>query len=368
MFQDSDANAWRGSIILEGVRLNGSCITMRFDWLKKFLLLCLLASACSIVTAAGIKKWVDEDGLVHYGTSVPPQYKDRAHSELNRRGIEVKRHDRAKTDAEIRREKALAALRAEQDKLKEEQQARDRILLNLYRNEDDLVMARDGKIAQIDGQIRLNHSEIRRLKVRLSEHQAIAADAERNGRPLTSNQKATLESTQRSIERAYAIILGKEDEKLATIARYDEDLQRFRSLRQGSRRAENANVIKKSDIPDLVETAVRCADPAECARLWQVAQSYAKQHATTAIDLAAARILVTAPPRAVHDISLTVSRIEDSDVGGERIFMDVQCAGFTEAREFCRGDKVSAIRNNFRATLRRTADTGVASSISPNGK
>ena len=51
------------------------------------------------------------------------------------------------TEAEIERDKALQALRAEQQKLLAEQQARDRILLNLYRNEDDLVMARDGKVA-----------------------------------------------------------------------------------------------------------------------------------------------------------------------------------------------------------------------------
>ena len=101
--------------------------------------------------AGNIKKWVDENGVTHYGTAVPPQYRDRAHSELNEHGIEVKRHERAKTEEEIERDKALAALRAEQQKLLEEQQARDRILLNLYRNEDDLVMARDGKIAQLDG-------------------------------------------------------------------------------------------------------------------------------------------------------------------------------------------------------------------------
>ena len=54
------------------------------------------------------------------------------------------------------------------------------------------------------------------------------------------------------------MILGKEDEKRATLERYDYDLTRFRKLRQGGRRAANADVIAKSDIPDLVDTAVRC--------------------------------------------------------------------------------------------------------------
>jgi len=316
--------------------------------------------------AGNIKKWVDENGMTHYGRTVPPQYRDRAHSELNDRGIELRRHDRAKTPEEIEKDKALAALRAEQQKLKEEQEARDRILLSLYRNEDDLVMARDGKMAQLDSQIKLNHKEIRRLKNRLSDFQTAAAAAERGGRTLTAKQQANLESTQRSIERSYAMILGKEDEKRATLERYDYDLARFRKLRQGGARAANADIFAKSDIPDLVDTAVRCESDKECSQLWGVAQQYARENATTPIDLAADRILVTAPPRETRDISITVSRLADKRSGGERIFMDVQCVGFTEGKEFCRGPEVEAIRDKFRAALdAEQASHRIANPISP---
>ncbi|MCB1803132.1 MAG: DUF4124 domain-containing protein [Gammaproteobacteria bacterium] len=317
-------------------------------------LFCLLPALLLISTpaqAGTIKKWVDENGVTHYGTSVPPRYAGSAHSELNERGIEVKRHDRALTEAEIEREKALEALRAEQQALLAEQQARDRILLNLYRNEDDLIMARNGKIAQIDSQIVLNHSEIRRMKTRLSEFQAVAAAAERSGRQLNATQKANLESTQRSIQKAYAIILSKEDEKRATIERYEIDLQRFRKLRQGGKRTAGSDAVRESEYPDLVDTAVNCSDPATCDRLWQAAQNYARKHATTSVDLAAERILVTAPPRELRDVSITVSRLGDREGSGERIFMDVQCVDFTEGREFCRGPQVDAIRNNFKAAL-----------------
>ncbi|MDJ0741542.1 MAG: DUF4124 domain-containing protein [Gammaproteobacteria bacterium] len=320
----------------------------------------LLALLLAAPTQAGsIKKWVDENGVTHYGTVVPPQYKDRAHSELNERGIEVKRHERAKTAEEIERDKALAALRAEQQKLLEAQQARDRILLSLYRNEDDLVMARDGKIAQIDGQIRLNYSEIRRLKARLSEFQAVAAKAERAGKTLTNKQRANLDSTQRSIEQSYAIILGKEDEKRSTLARYDTDLQRFRKLRRGGARSENADRIAASEFPELVDTAVRCTSNAECSRLFATAQDYARRHTTTPIDLVADRILVTAPPRELRDISITVSRLPNRDDDGERIFMDVQCTQFTEGREFCRGPEVTAIRQGFKTELKRSQTAAV---------
>jgi hypothetical protein len=300
--------------------------------------------------AATFKKWVDENGITHYGTTVPPQYRDQGHSELNNRGIEVNRVDRAPTPEELEQQRALEALRAEQQKLLEEQQAKDRILLNLYRNEDDLIMARDGKIAQIDGQNKITHQEIRRLKARLSEYQAAAAKAERAGRSLNQKQQAGLENTRRSLERSYSAILAREDEKQATIERYNADLMRFRQLRKGHGRSENA-VVAAPETPDLVETAVRCSDPATCDRLWEKAQAYARAHATTPVDLAAGRILVTAPPREKRDISITVSRLDDPKSGGERIFMDLQCVRFSEGREFCRSPEVRTLREQFRPTI-----------------
>lgn len=303
--------------------------------------------------AGTIKCWTDENGKTACGDRVPPTVVQKGYRELNERGIEVRRHERAKTPEELKREQALAKLRAEQKKLLDEQKEHDRILLNLYRNEDDLVMARDGKIAQIDGQIRLNHAEIRRLKSRLSEFQAIAANAERSGGKLTKKQRANLDSTQRSIEQSYAIILSKEDEKHATLQRYNHDLERFRQLRTGGARSANANRAVASDFNDLVDTAVRCNSNEECTALWAIARTYAIEHATTNVDLDADRILVSAPPRQLKDISITVSRLPETKRDGERIFMDVQCARFTEGQEFCRSEHVQTVRRNFTAALER---------------
>jgi hypothetical protein len=316
-----------------------------------YLFAALMLSASA--TAGSIKCWTDEHGKTACGDRVPPAVVQQGYRELNERGIEVKRHERAKTPEEIEREQALARLRAEQKQLLEEQKSRDRILLNLYRNEDDLVMARDGKIAQIDGQIRLNHAEIRRLKSRLSELQAVAANAERSGNRLTDRQRANLETTQRSIEKSYAIILGKEDEKLDTLEDYNRDLQRFRQLRKGGARSANADRLVESEFPDLVDTAVRCVDDNECAVLWKKAREYAIANTTTAIDLDAERILVSAPPRQLKDISITVSRLPETKRDSERIFMDVQCARFTEGQEYCRSDEVESIRRNFTAALEK---------------
>ncbi|MCP5300086.1 MAG: hypothetical protein H6959_04525 [Chromatiaceae bacterium] len=318
----------------------------------RHLFVIVLVSLLSIAAhARSIKCWTDEDGNTACGDAVPPKVVNKGYRVLNDRGMEVKREERALTPEELERQRALAALRAEQQKLLEEQQERDRTLLNLYQTENDLLMARDGKIAQIESQIRLNHNEIRRLKTRLSDFQASAAQAERSGKRLSKTQEANLDSTQRSIERSYAIILSKEDEKRETLEHYDYDLERFRKLNNTGARAAATERTSDFEFPDLVDTAVHCTDSAACGRIWEAAQGYARKNATTAVDLAAERILVTAPPRNLHDISITVSRLEDRDGGGERIFMDVQCANFTEGRDFCRGAEVQRIRDNFKPAL-----------------
>src|SRR5262245_18114025 len=38
-------------------------------------------------------RWVDDQGVVHYGDQVPPQYAQKEHTELNAQGVELKRLD-----------------------------------------------------------------------------------------------------------------------------------------------------------------------------------------------------------------------------------------------------------------------------------
>ena len=46
-------------------------------------------------------KWTDEQGVVHYGDSVPPQYSQQERAVLNSRGIEVRKLDAQMTPEQI---------------------------------------------------------------------------------------------------------------------------------------------------------------------------------------------------------------------------------------------------------------------------
>src|ERR1700733_4658147 len=59
----------------------------------------LMASAWGTGATSGHKvyKWVDEQGVTHYGDQIPPEYASQAHGVINNQGIEVEHTDAQKT-------------------------------------------------------------------------------------------------------------------------------------------------------------------------------------------------------------------------------------------------------------------------------
>lgn len=131
-----------------------------------------LAAAISlgvVQTAAGasnspelqVYRWVDAQGIVHYGDSVPPQYADDAHDVLNGQGVEIG-HVAGRPSAAQLTEQQQAAQAAAQ------QAAHDKFLLTTYASAKEIEQLRDERLDQIDGQIRASSSYIDSLTLRLA--------------------------------------------------------------------------------------------------------------------------------------------------------------------------------------------------------
>ncbi len=336
---------------------------MRFRPARSIVWCALAVMLAGPAAGVTIKKWVDENGVTHYGTSIPPQYVNRAHEELNERGFSVKHVERAKTPEEIARERELEALRQEQQRMIEEQRERDRILLDLYRTEDDLILVRDSKLMQIDAQIRLKKARIEQLKRQLSKWQTQAAARERKGLKPTPQQQENLHNIQQQMENTYAGIVEREADKKRISAQYQRELDRFRQLKQGFRANSPADVEPVHEPPRIipVDGAVVCRDSNQCDRLWPLAKEWVRQHATTPIEIVGERILVTHAARKPTDISLTVSRLRRSGV--ERIFLDLSCMNSVSGREFCQRASVRDLPRQFVEAMQQYIDREDAASV-----
>jgi hypothetical protein len=187
-------------------------------------LLCATTIAWSQVRAY---KWVDKDGVVHYGDTVPPAYAEQAHQELNRQGVPVREYPRQLSPAE-----AEAAQKTASEQARSKQ--RDSYLLTNYTRVADIEQLRDERIALIDGQMELARGSIATaeqrigaLRTRMKGFKPYSASAtarrlpdqlaEEVVRALSDRRSMAAQLEQRAKEKAEQIIAFNSD-----IARYQE--------------------------------------------------------------------------------------------------------------------------------------------------
>jgi hypothetical protein len=136
------------------------------------------------MAAAGMYKWVDDQGEIHYGNSVPPEFSNKERRELNERGRTIKLYDAARTPEEIAEAERLESIRLEQEKLAAEKARHDHVLLSTYSSEDDMLKTRNGKLSAVEGLIQLTKRRITSMNIRIKQLTEDAADYERGGRPV----------------------------------------------------------------------------------------------------------------------------------------------------------------------------------------
>ncbi|MCP3870184.1 MAG: DUF4124 domain-containing protein [Gammaproteobacteria bacterium] len=321
---------------------------------NRIIIIALISSILlvfSLSTQAGkMYRWEDDQGNVHYSDKVPPEHVQHARTRLNKRGIEVKKIGAAKTPEELAKEAEIKRLQLAKKRLIEEQRAQDRVLLRTFRSEDDITMTQDGKLSSLDNSILIIRTNIRRLKLRLSDMQHNAANRERRGKKVSKNMLKDIEATRKQLKDSYAVIIRREQDKEEIAKKYNADLARFQQLKNLNSEA-NADKKKEETRSLLLETVVVCEDNASCDRAWKLAETYTREHSTTRMQMLARSIIMTAAPLKDKDISITVSRIREPKKPGARLFMDLQCKGSPRGKEFCNSETVNKIRAGFRSFL-----------------
>ena len=310
-----------------------------------FVLGCLLLAAGACQADTKLYRWVDQNGVVHYTDHIPPSDAERGHTELNAQGVPVETVAPAKSVQELRRERELERLRAEQERLLAKQREADQILLRTFRSVDDLIMARDGNLAAIDVVIDVARSNIRSQQKWLSDVRREAADLERAGQPVPDHLQASISKTERYIRDAYASIVEREQQKDGIRRDFDRSLVRFRQLRNIPAEPDESPVGE--DRPAL-GNLLTCSGREDCERLWARALAYVESQATTPVQTSGPNILMTAPPTSTDDLSLTLSLIREPDAQNASLFLDMQCKSAGTADTRCPEERARAILEGFR--------------------
>src|SRR5262249_22207588 len=103
------------------------------------------ANAANDNKSVAAYRWVDDQGVVHYGDSIPAQYAEKAHEMLNKQGVEV-----GHTEAQKTSEQLAAEARVQAEVLKRQQH--DNFLVATYTSVKDIESLRDVRLDQLQGQ------------------------------------------------------------------------------------------------------------------------------------------------------------------------------------------------------------------------
>lgn len=200
---------------------------------RRLACLLLVALATSPATAA-IKCWTNKDGVRECGNAVPPEYAQKRHETLNRQGITTEVEGAAKSIEQLESERVAAAQAKAAAAAAEKRRQADRVLLDTFASEDDMVLARDGQIAHLDSQIRLVEGHIEKLQDNLNQMIERAADMERRGEKPSADMIKNIDSVRAQITENEEFIATKRKEQDAIRERFATDIERFRELKHGT--------------------------------------------------------------------------------------------------------------------------------------
>lgn len=183
----------------------------------------------SLPAAAKMYKWVDDQGITHYGETIPPEYANKDRSELNKAGRVVSKKE-VLTPDERRAKEEEAARKRDEAEAALERKRRDKALLNTYTNVKEIDLARNRNLQQIEARLNSVNSQ---LKLANDDQLGLQKEADGFTKANRKIPKSLQEDLQESAARLTKLQQDLEKakaEKAAVEARYDGDKARYKEL------------------------------------------------------------------------------------------------------------------------------------------
>jgi hypothetical protein len=203
------------------------------------MLIVLLAAAAGSVCAApathhtssekGVAyRWTDEQGVVHYGDHIPPQYANQERAILNSQGVEVGHLDGEKTP-----EQQASDARARQAVMKQRQH--DAYLVSTYTSVKDIEGLRDARLDQLKGQRAAEEQYLESLRGRLASLQQRALlyrpyNSHPDARRLPDDLAENLVRTVNELHQQSSALEASGVAETTLRAEFQADIERYREL------------------------------------------------------------------------------------------------------------------------------------------
>ena len=195
------------------------------------LLLATCAAPAGATTANGRKlyKWVDAQGVTHYGDNIPPEFSSQEQHVINSQGVETERVEAQRTPEQVAAE--------DQKRIDGERSAsRDKNLLNTYVAVSEIERLRDQRLDLLTDQVKVTGQFLEvlngRLKVlRTSSMRFRPYNADPKAPPMPDQVAEDLVRVGYDIHTQQENLREKRSEASTMTKQFESDISRFKQLK-----------------------------------------------------------------------------------------------------------------------------------------
>lgn len=180
--------------------------------------------------SAELYKYVNEDGVTVLDSHVPARYVKNGYTILSLDGRVLEVVPRALSSEERKERDKELAEKQRAEEAKKQQEIADQNLLRLYSTPEDVIRARDTKLASIRGFIETSKNNIQRLEEQKRSIESSLADVERAGGKIDKDNLARIQSLESRIHQIQNEIKDKQAEMTDLRSSFAADLKRVREL------------------------------------------------------------------------------------------------------------------------------------------
>jgi hypothetical protein len=201
------------------------------------------SKAASTTSKTTAYKWVDENGVTHYGDTVPAEYSQREQTLLNSQGVVTDKRLAEMTPAE-------AAAHAARQKEESRRKQHDVFLVSTYPSVKEIENVRDARLDQINGQIMAAEAYISSLSTRVDGLKQRSLNfAPYNTKPgarrMPDDLAEEMVRAMSELRTQNSALAAKRAELKGVQDSFDADITRFKELRASTAARLNQNTQKK---------------------------------------------------------------------------------------------------------------------------
>ena len=194
------------------------------------VLMLVLFAAGSVHAGPKLYKWVDKQGVTHYGSTIPPEYAAQQSEQIDDRGNVVKVQQAEKTPEQLAAEaKAQQAVQA-QAQAAADATAHDKVLLDTYTSTTDMERDRDSKLAAIDAQVNVFNGTIGGLQTTIADLQDRANELASKNKPVTPQLQKQIDNAKAQLIANQQGLLAEQKHKQDVSAQFVADIARYKQL------------------------------------------------------------------------------------------------------------------------------------------